>query len=355
MLERLKEYNVQIGLLGSFIILAMGAIYILPFAYVVPLGWLVALVFGNVWLLAGLIWYYRDNVVFNPEGSIFKSGRKNGYPVLQLWALNGFFKFILGNKDKKGDIVFAYDKESREGIRIDPRIQSGSVPRCSTFGGLEVYQYAYKSPWSLSPKNALAMDTIIEHVRKKHPIMNTLKDSDIIEYVSRNRSELAHDCANLASEVDLNIHISPEMEVEYKKELKQNVLDELSEQGQPLPTDDKELAKLINTRISEKWDEVKDRYVIRYRTEILVKEIMAIQDEITTLPIKTDTFFSFAEAFQNISSALSGTDLQTIMQLFESAAEKKHNDDMKWWATVGLAGMMILVGAGLAVKFASIG
>lgn len=352
-MNALERYKVPIGLFCSYVLLAIALIFLLKTMWVIPFGLLLAIALGNIWLFVGVMWYWNDNVRYNPEGAIFKTARKSGMPILRLWALNGFHKHVLGNKSKKGDIIFDYDKEQREGIHIDPRIQSGNVPKHFTYGGLEIYDFAIKSPYSVGVKNALAMSTIIKHVRKNHPMLGVMPDTDMIEYVGRDRNELPHDCANLATTTDFNITLSEHDINEYKTEIRQIIEKEIVDSGETLPTDDKELAKVLNNRIDERWELEKGNYMIKHRADVLVHEFMQIQDELAILPVETDRFFSFAEAFQNSLSAVLALDLQTILHLFEVAAEKKHGIELKWIAVIGFAAMLAFLGAGLGWKFAS--
>lgn len=348
-----ERFKVPIGLFCSYVLLAIALVFLLQFMWVIPFGLLLAIGLGNIWLLAGIIWYWNDNTTFNPEGAIFKTARKSGMPVLRLWALNGFHKHVIGSKSKKGDIIFDYDKDHREGIHIDPRIQSGNVPKHFTYGGLEIYDFAIKSPFSMSVKNALAMATVIKHVRKNHPLISVMPDTDIVEYVGRDRNELPHDCANLATTTDFNIPLSEKDIKEYKDEIKQIIEKEIIEAGEELPKDDKEVIKLLTDRIDERWEQEQGNYMIKHRAGVLIREFMQIQDELAILPVEADKFFSFAEAFQNTLSAVLSLDLQTILHLFEVAAEKKHGVELKWIAVIGFAAMLAFLGAGLGWKFAS--
>jgi len=140
------------------------------------------------------IWTIYQNKKWNPEGKIFVTARKKGNPVLCLFAMNGFFDFILGEKDKKGSPVFKHDAQHLQGIRFDPRLQSGAVPKSWTRGGLEILWGATSSPFFTSANNVLAMKTVLEHVRNNYPIFKSLSNQEVIEYVGRNRADLPHDC-----------------------------------------------------------------------------------------------------------------------------------------------------------------
>ena len=302
------------------------------------------------WVVTGgiLIWYYYDNVRFCPELTIFKRARKYNLPVLNLRSYSGFFKRVLGEKEKKGSIIFKFDKKSHEGIRIDPSIQSGAVPKSYTTGSLIEYDYGTSSAFGVDARNAVAMDTIISHVRENYPELSFLDGQTIIEYVGRSRNELPHDCRNLATSHDINI--LPEQDA--LNELRQRISDEVTEslQADGAELSDKEFTKVV----TEQFEQAQKGFVLDYRANWLANKFIKIQNEVAEVPLPTGTFFAFANAFQLISTAFTSFDFQTIMQLFEAKAKLESQDNLKWVIAIAFAVMLVLVGAGLAWKFADV-
>ncbi len=298
--------------------------------------------FPALFIILALVFFSHDvysiyqNKKWNPEGKIFVTARKKGNPVLCLFALNGFFRFILGEKDKKGSPIFKHDAQHFEGIRFDPRLQSGAVPKSWTIGGLEVLWGSTSSPFFLSANNALAMKTVIEHVRKNYEVFSTLPDQLVLEYVGRNRADLPHDCENLAKVFDLPI--LPEQD-----KLNQFVVD----YAESLRHNDKD-KDMSEDKISALTETAMKQYVIDFRTSYLSRTFQQIQDEVLKFPIKSDRFFAFTEAFQNIASAFSAIDIQNFLQLFEMLAKLSDDRNLKWMIALmmggGFAVLLILVG-----------
>ena len=264
-----------------------------------------------------LVYYWLDNRKWNPEGPIFREARKKGYPVIRKIAMNGFFKFELGQKEKKGDPIFQFDKNSNEGIRFDPRLQSGGVPKEFTVGGLEMLNYATNSPFALSSKNALAYDTILEHVRANYKQLAFLPDQRIIEYVGRSRSELPHDCKNIVQQFEVRIEVPSSVLREYRNFVTEQLRDEIMKAGEDREPTEEEIEKAF-----DKGVEMKKK---QYQSEYLVKIFQKIQDEVINLPVKTNVYFSFVEAFQNVSTAFTAVDIQTFLQLFERIGALKNS------------------------------
>lgn len=292
---------------------------------------LLSLLFFSIYM-----WTIYQNKKWNPEGKIFITARKKGNPVLCLFALNGFFKFVLGEKDKKGSPIFKHDKETMEGIHFDPRLQSGSVPKQWTIGGLEMLFGSTSSPFFISANNALAKKTVIEHVRKNYEVLNTLPDQVVLEYIERNRADLPHDCENLAKVFDLPIlpENVNEFASNYEKSLRQKL--------------EVDKSTLSDDEIKSNTDNAVKEYVIAFRTGYLAKTFQKIQDETIKIPIKSDRIFSFTEAFQNISSAFSAIDIQNFLQLFERLAQlddkNKFERLLMMISAIGFAVLLVLVG-----------
>ena len=308
---------------------------------VIPV-WLVALPF-ILFMGTGalLIYYWWDNTKYCPELRVLKPARKYNLPVLNIHNHNGFFKIFLGSKEKKGSIIFKFDKNSKEGLRIDPGIQGGHVPKSFSTGGLVTYHYGTSSGFAIDPKTAIAQQTILKYVREKYPLLEVLDGQTILEYCQRPRNYLSHDCRNLAESIDVNVNIPQDDLDKLKDKVTESIDNEIEKSGNEI--DNNQRLELIE---QEYKDSVK-RYTIDYRGNFLAQTFMQIQDETANLPLPAGTFFSFAEAFLNTASALTAFDLQTLMHLFEQIAEKGKGEQLKWLVGVAFAfGIVVMSIAG---------
>ena len=307
-----------------------------------------------------LFLYWSDNEKYNPEGKLFIEARKKDVPLLILMHLNGFFKFVVGKKEKKGDLTFKYDKDHKEGIRIDPSIQSGHVPATRTIRNLTTYIMATNSPWSMSIKNVVAYHAVIDHVRKKYPQLEMFSDLVLLEFLKKERAALRPDCENLMQLQDVQFDL-PLKEIEaFKGDIRKSIEEELQTAGRT--ASDEELALMVE----EEYSNNKGRLYTEQGAIYLTKLFIHIQDEIRELKLDTHSvhagkiiegkFVAFTELFRNISSAWSAADIQTLQQWFEIIGTKKNNlDNMKWIMIFAFAFAVILFGGGLGAYMAGLG
>lgn len=332
---------VVVGLVLLFFV-GSGVLLMFNFPIIIPF-WFIGISFMGILVLLCLhVYNWRENIKWNPEGNVFKAARKDGIPVLRRHAHNGFFRFILGEKDKKGSIIFKFDKQSKEGLLIDTRVQSGAVPKSFTVGGLEMYDYATSSPFALSSRNAVAMDEILKHVRANYPELKFFDGQTVLEYVGRDRADLPHDCRNLVNlQENLQEIKIPEEDLEA---FQQAELEKAKEQANLNGGESSE--DEIKRNLEQIYPTDFINFVKNYRANYLSNLFMKIQDEVVDLPLPPGRFFSFAEAFQNIASAFTAFDFQTIMQLFEQIAKKESELEMKWLVGICVAvGIMVLLTA----------
>lgn len=344
---------------------------ILSTAIVFPLWFPLVFVCATI----GLTWYivrqWNHNRRWNPEGKLFIKARKDGYPILEIHALNGFFKWVLGEKAKAGDPQFKVDANTNQGIRFDPRLQSGAVPKSYTVGGLEVLRMATNSPTAMGVRNALAYDIIVDYVRELYPMLSVFPNPIIIEMVGCSRADLMHDCTNLAREYDVDVRPEESELLMFKKATADAIKMDAEKQGVPVPPNEEIEAVIASQEAS---------FVTQYRATWLVRQFMQIQDEVAHLPLETgmkphavqrvedittkalgfvrrvshDTgvytgrFFAFAEAFQNNPSAFTAVDIQTFMQLFERIGLLKAENE--WSKYVPL-----IIGCGIFVVLVAVG
>lgn len=198
----------------------------------------------------------------------------------------GRVSWIAGEKRNRGDLSF---KDTTYGIAIDQRILGRDTPLVAR-GGMQVTHYSTKFPFSVTEKSTRSLIAIIDHVRENHPALNFLIDVDVITLLGTPRSDLEHDCRNYIDAQD------PEMDV-----------------------------------------------------DTLVGTIETIQDETAILPPKTG-FFSFAEGIQLNPSVFLTQDVRVIIASIRAQVLADHKTDMTDLAKMGMAAMMVLVGAGLFLR-----
>jgi hypothetical protein len=297
-----------------------------------------------LFMVAGayLVYYYWDNQKYCPELPVLKGARKRNLPALTIHNHNGFYRLFLGEKEKRGSIIFKFDKNTKEGLRVDPGIQGGSVPKSFTSGGLVMYHYGTSSGFASDPKTAIAQQTILKYVREKYPILEVFDGQTILEYCQRPRQYLTHDCRNLAELVDINITIPDGDLSKLKEQVEQQITREIVVSGQEVDDNKK------NEIIDSEYKAAIKQYTINYRGNELAKIFMQIQDETAKLPLPSGIFFSFAEAFLNTASALTAFDLQTLMHLFEQIAEKGKGEQLKWLLGVAFAFAIVICGFAFA-------
>ena len=304
--------------------------------------------------------YWSDNEKFNPEGKAFIEARKKDVPLMILMHLNGFLKFVVGNKEKKGDLMFKYDKDHREGIRIDPSIQSGHVPATRTIKNLTLYIMATNSPWSMSIKNVVAYHAIIDHVRKNYPQLDMFSELVLLEFLKKERVALRPDCENLMQLQDIQFEL-PQDEIDsYKASLRERISDDIQKQGRIITEAE------LNEMVDNEFNSMRGNLYTEYGAIYLTKLFMHIQDEIRDLKLDTHSvhagkviegkFYAFTELFRNISSAWSAADIQILHQWFEVIGSKKNAmDNMKWIMIFAFAFAVILFGGGLGAYMAGLG
>lgn len=293
------------------------------------------------------IYWWMENKKWNPEGKIFTKARKEGFPIIEKVAMSGFIKFELGEKDVKGDPVFKVDRTTNLGIHLDPRLSSGGAPREFIAGGAELMHYSTSVPIAQSSRNALAMSSIINHVRENYPHLAFLPDYLILEYVNISRADLAHDCSNIVQNFDFEGKIEiPESVIQaFHENTVEQIKNELLENGETREPTEDEIKSIYQQKLTA--------YKKSYHVQSLTETFQKIQDEIVKLPVESDRYFSYNEAFQNSTLATFAADLQNYLQIIELIAEKKHSltdkDKLMYLAIVVI---VILVGGALAYKIA---
>ena len=88
-----------------------------------------------------------------------------------------------------------------------------------------------------------------------------------------------------------------------------------------------------------------------FHAKTLAETLQKIQDESVQLPVETNRYFSFVEAFQNSPIATFAADLQNYLTTIELIAEKKKSltekDKMMMYA---MAALIIIIGGAVAMN-----
>ncbi len=297
----------------------------LPLIYVYPFVVVILLMLHWIWR-----WKTNLNKYF-PENKIFQHAREKYIAIMQKWFTNGFFVFESLEKDKKGDLYTRIPENSNTGIRFDPRMQSRSS-RSNTLKGLEIYQYASNSPFNLTASNAMAFQLIINHIRKNYPTLNFLPSEVLIEFCAKERNVMLNDCASIVS--IFNTQISFDMKADKVAAIKESMKEDLMASG----------TLLDENRIEYQVEEDFQRYIKKMKAEKLSQTFIKIQDELVSMKMESG-YFSFADAFLNISSCITAVDLQTLKNMIDKMSmltRERYNLD--FLVSVGIFIVLSLVG-----------
>jgi len=259
------------------------------------LMWMVVGLFIALWVVVVLfLKYYLDIKKWAPEARVFKEARKKKLAILEITDSAGRTAFMVGKKRKKRDIHF---QGSEHGILIDPKLQ-GNAPENRTVDGVPIHHFSTQYPFSMSDKNARALETIIEYTRENYPELSFLTDSDILILTSTPREDLEHDVSNYIAEYEPEV----EREILTKKftldsasnqplQLTHELIKELKEKGIQInykPLDKKEIIEYLNTK---------------YNTNINPKKVTVIRDKegnISIVERKTKAIKATIEKIGNI-------------------------------------------------------
>lgn len=291
------------------------------------------------------VYFWLKRRRLNPEGAIFIAAREKGFPIIERVAMSGFTQFELGEKEVRGDPVFKIDRNTRQGVHLDPRLSSGGAPREYLQGGAEIMHYSTSSPTSMSSKTALAMSTIIKHVRKNYQFLDFLPEQLIIELIYRNRADLSHDCRNIVEMYDFEGKIIVPLAIlaAFREDIIEQLRTRYMEEGETDDPSKDDIEAAYNQNVKS--------YQRMYQSKTLAETLQKIQDESIQLPVETNRYFSFVEAFQNSPIATFAADLQNYMTTIELIAEKKKSltekDKMMIYA---MAALIIIIGGAVAMN-----
>lgn len=244
-------------------------------------------VLGLGYVLYVVKWWRKWRHV--PESDVLSLARRLHLPILRITDGAGRETLALGIKKKPGDVSYDSKKAEQFGIYIDPAILD-RAPENRTADGVPIYNYSTHCSIPISDRNARGILSIIKHARENHDTLDFLSDLEIIELVGTDRDELEHDIQNFIEEYD------PE---------------DMTAEG-------------------------------------LMDEIVELQNETSTLPIKHG-FFSFTEAFRNIPIAMLPQDIQQLRQLMYRQALEDRKADIERYIQYGLVFTLFGCGTGIAI------
>ena len=160
---------------------------------------LVIVLFISLWIVGiAFVKYWFDIKKLAPEAKVFMKARKKKLAVLEISDTAGRTAFTVGTKRKKSDVHF---QGSEYGIQIDPKLQ-GNAPENRTIDGVPIHHFSTQYPFSMSDKNARALEMIVECARGNYPELNFLMDSDILILANTPRDNLDHDINNYIMEFE---------------------------------------------------------------------------------------------------------------------------------------------------------
>lgn len=237
---------------------------------------------------------------FAPEGKIFAKARWKRIPVLFIHDTAGTVDIVLGCKQKRDDIAF---NTKRYGIQLDPGFES-SAPEDRTLDGLRMYHYSVSFPFPIGGRNARAIERIIDFVREGHKDLSFLSDLEVLTLLGTARDDLKHDCQIMVDKY------------------------------QPS-------TKLVASVGG-------DGGVDGAATDALVTCIEHIQDEVSTIPIESNDFFSYTYAFKLIPSAMLSQDIHQLKLLIERKLREEITREWDKFLYIGICALLIMVGGAVA-------
>jgi len=234
------------------------------------------------------IYYYRISR-FAPEAKVYAAARRKKLDIARITDSDGVEEVYLAVKEGKDD---PFLKKHAYGIQIDPKLQS--ISQCSrTRDGISIHNFSVHFPFSISPHNAMAIQTILEYVRSKskYKPLDFLPDDALIDLIGTPRDHL---------EDDIQLYLD-----EYKPEIEK---------------------------------------------DMFIQMIEDIQDETGALPT-TKNKISYKLAYELIPSSFSGFDLQRMRTIIEEIMQRKLAKE-ELWMKLGIIFAGIIISG--AVAFAII-
>jgi len=242
-----------------------------------------------------------------PEALIFAKARKKRLPVLCRTDVgSSYSQFILGKKQKDGDIAF--DDGELPGLLVDPSLLGDSD--AMRFGrGLDIYYYASTQWMPLTAINALGLKTVARVADQRYKELSFLPKQELAEFLMTKDDDILADCNTCIR------RYNPEA-VDW-----------------------------------ETGNKVNDEYgnSIKMTPEELRDSITALREELKRTPIDTG-FYSFAAAFLMNPVSHLAQDLEQLKMLIELMIRAEYDKIMKlmpyvimFCMVVGVVGLVIYI------------
>jgi len=249
----------------------------------------------------------RNNIrLYNPEGPLFIAARKRELPLLRIIDPGtNHARYIIGEKDRDDDPVYAKDMY---GLHADPAYVEGDASPERHLGGLLVYNISPNVTFPVSPRNALAQQTILRHRRDltEFEDLDFLSGRDLLVLLGSPADHIKHDAGIFIDSYKPTVVM-------------------VDDEGQPVE--------------------------IEMSADNLVNLITAFKGYVTALPIEGGGF-AYHEYFRNNPYGHSSQTTQRINYLFQKIADRKSALADKLW-TYGLIGMGLLGTVGVVIYIIS--
>ena len=231
--------------------------------------------------------YYLRIKRFAPEAAAFSYCRRNNLPLCEFIDGN-HISWAVEKSLKSGSIM---TRIKDYGMGIDPKVL-GSDPSLVAEHGLRVYHRSPAYVTDLPPNHIRANIAIIEYARNTpaYADLLTLSDEDIIALCGTNRADLEHDVQAYIDKKD------------------------------PMLSADR-----------------------------LISLIMNLQDDATTLPIKSG-FFSYLQGIRLNPARFTPQNFEAILNIMRAEAAESYHTQFDDYVKIGTAAFLVLIGVAFAAQ-----
>ena len=267
-------------------------LYVLDKVSYIGLAWYEFMIIFSL-LVVGYVMFFVYMLRINryaPEAKIYAYARQKRVDIVRIFDNDDHEELYPAIVQKQGEPI--YKERAGYGLQLVPAMQGKSLTS-RTKDGIAVHNFSVNFPFSIAPKNAMAIKTVIEYVRnnKEYDTLSFLPDIALMTLIGTSRDDLDDD---------------------------------------------------IKTYV--------DLYDPTINADEFITMIKKIQDELGTTHIKQGEF-SFRLAFENITAAFTAQDLHQVKQLIERIMrEKVLNEDrqLKLLIYGGVAFSAVMISGALA-------
>jgi hypothetical protein len=295
--------------------------FIPPFGLFLGFNVVLLYVLVTIVLISGLLKFIWDMWRDAPEAWVFKDARENEMPVLEDIDVGSHnARFILWQRDEDYHIKFETDYGS---VKLDPSLTTGGAHPTRHPYGLTMHRYASLFWLPITERNALAYKKILE---MRHDgifkELDFLADTELMQLLNTPRKNLENDVGLFLNKYEPEWqHIDNEGIKYIETSLKgygDNPVGELIQKAQ------------AGFGLIEKSD--------------LVDMISLFQDKISRMQTQTG-FFSYEDAFQNISFAHAPQDFEHAEMLMKKREAQEWLDkiNLMTYASIGIIAVAIIV------------